>query len=174
MKNTGIVRRIDELGRVVIPKELRRTMHIKEGEEMEVFVAPDDSLVLKKYSALKGLDDFSAEYANILYRHTGNNCLVCDTERFIACATDKSVYNNRKISAALENCLYSRKSAYLRGKEVFSVANEGLEYKDMALSPIITNGDVVGGIVLLGKNYVGEVGKSLVEVAASFLSQQVI
>ena len=63
MKTTGIVRRIDELGRVVIPKELRRTMRIKEGEEMEVFVAPDDTLVLKKYSPLKAMEDFCKEYA---------------------------------------------------------------------------------------------------------------
>ena len=174
MKNTGIVRRIDELGRVVIPKELRRTMHIKEGEEMEVFVAPDDSLVLKKYSALKGLNEFASEYADVLFRHTGNNCLICDTDEFISCAVDKNVYQNRKISVALETFLSRRKSAYLRGKEVFSVANENVEYKDMAISPIISGGDVIGGIVLLGKNFVGEVGKSLVEVAASFLSQQVI
>ena len=174
MKNTGIVRRIDELGRVVIPKELRRTMHIKEGEEMEVFVAPDDSLVLKKYSALKGLKEFASEYAAILFRHTGNNCLICDADTFIACATDKNIYLNQRISAAMETFLSRRKSAYLRGKEVFSVANEGIVYKDMAICPIIAGGDVIGGIVILGKTYVGEVAKDLIEVAASFLSEQVI
>lgn len=174
MKNTGIVRRIDELGRVVIPKELRRTMHIKEGEEMEVYVAPDDSLVLKKYSALKGLREFASEYVDILFRHTGNNCLICDGDAFIACAADKNVYLNKRISAALENFLSRRKSAYLKGKDVFSVANEGMEYKDMAVCPIIAGGDVIGGIVILGRTYVGEVAKELIEVAASFLSEQVV
>ena len=92
MKNTGIVRRIDELGRVVIPKELRRTMHIKEGEEMEVFVAPDDTLVLKKYSALKSLGEIADSYADVLYRHTGNNCLICDADCVLASAVEKNLF----------------------------------------------------------------------------------
>lgn len=172
MKTTGIVRRIDELGRVVIPKELRRTMHIKEGEEMEVFVAPDDTLVLKKYSALKALGDFSKEYADILYKTTGHNCLVCDNDTFIACATDKQVYSGKRISKALENFLLKRKAAYLRGGDMFSVANEGLEYKDMAVAPLVYNGDVLGGIMLLGRTPMGEIGLKLVEVAAGFLAKQ--
>ena len=90
MKTTGIVRRIDELGRVVIPKELRRTMRIKEGEEMEVFVAPDDTLVLKKYSPLKAMEDFCKEYAEAVYRVTGHNCLICDNDVFLAAAADKA------------------------------------------------------------------------------------
>lgn len=173
MKTTGIVRRIDELGRVVIPKELRRTMHIKEGEEMEVFVAPDDTLVLKKYSALKALSDFSAEYAEILYKYTGHNCLVCDNDVFISCATDKSVYEGKRISKALENFLNARKASYIRSDEVFSVANEGMNYKDMAIAPLIVNGDVMGGIMLLGKTPVGEASLKLVEVAAGFLAKQI-
>lgn len=173
MKTTGIVRRIDELGRVVIPKELRRTMHIKEGEEMEVFVAPDDTLVLKKYSALKALSDFSKEYADILYKHTGHNCLVCDNDVFISCATDKNLYEGKRISKALENFLNARKASYIRSNEVFSLANEGMDYKDMAIAPLIVNGDVMGGIMLVGKTPVGESSLKLVEVAAGFLAKQI-
>lgn len=172
MKTTGIVRRIDELGRVVIPKELRRTMHIKEGEEMEVFVAPDDTLVLKKYSALKALGDFCKEYAEILYKHTGNNCLVCDNDQFIACAGDKELYTGKRISKALETFLAKRKSAYLRNNDMFSVANEAAEYKDMAVAPLVYNGDMLGGIMLLGKIPMGEISLKLVEVAAGFLAKQ--
>lgn len=172
MKTTGIVRRIDELGRVVIPKELRRTMRIREGEELEVFVAPDDMLVLKKYSALKALAEFSREYADILYGNTGSNCLVCDNDVFIACAVDKNVYLGKRISKALENFLNGRKSARLQKSEVFSLANEGADYADLAISPIICNGDVLGGIILAGRKPSGDDRLKLVEVASLFLAKQ--
>lgn len=174
MKTTGIVRRIDELGRVVIPKELRRTMHIKEGEEMEVFVAPEDTLILKKYSAVKALSEFSGELADVIYRTLGHNCLICDTENFIACSTDKAIYLGKKISKALENFISSRKVAYLKANELFSLANEGISYKDMAISPIIYNGDVLGGFILVDKNGLGtgDAAAKIAEVGAGFLSRQ--
>lgn len=172
MKTTGIVRRIDELGRVVIPKELRRTMHIKEGEEMEVFVAPDDTLVLKKYSPLKAMEEFCREYAEAVYKVTGHNCLVCDNDVFISCATDKSVYCGKRISKAMENILNGRKAVYLKGDKVISLCNEGVEYKDIIVSPLVNGGDVVGGIVLIGKTPVGEGALPLLTVASDFLSKQ--
>ncbi|MGN1042189.1 MAG: stage V sporulation T C-terminal domain-containing protein [Christensenellales bacterium] len=174
MKTTGIVRRIDELGRVVIPKELRRTMHIKEGEEMEVFVAPDDSLVLKKYSPLKGMEEFCREYAEAVYRVTGHNCLVCDNDVFLACATDRAIYEGKRISKALEGLLSGRKAVCLKGNSVISVANEGIEYRELALAPLAVNGDVMGGIILLGKTPVGEGALPLITVASDFLSKQFI
>lgn len=172
MKTTGIVRRIDELGRVVIPKELRRTMHIKEGEEMEVFVAPDDTLVLKKYSPLKAMEEFCKEYAEAVYRATGHNCLVCDNDTFLAAATDKSLYCGKRISKALENVLAGRKAVYLKRNTIISVANEGVEYVDMAIAPLINNGDVTGGIVVLGKTPVEESGVRIATIAADFLARQ--
>ncbi len=147
-------------------------MHIKEGEEMEVFVAPDDSLVLKKYSPLKGMEEFCDEYAEAVYRVTGFNCLVCDNDGIIACATDKSVYGGKRISKALESVLEKRKPIYLKGSNVISVANEGIEYKDMVVSPLLNNGDVVGGIMFVGKNFVGEGALVLATVASDFLSKQ--
>ncbi len=172
MKATGIVRRIDELGRVVIPKELRRTMRIKEGEEMEVFVSPDDSLVLKKYSPLKGRGEYCSDFATAVFRVTGHNCLICDKDVIIACAVDKSVYKDRRISKALYGILEERKAVYLAGKKVVSISNEGIEYKDMAITPIIRDGDVVGGIVAVGKGAVGENTLSLLAVGSDFLASQ--
>lgn len=174
MKTTGIVRRIDELGRVVIPKELRRTMHIKEGEEMEVFVAPDDTLILKKYSAIKALGDFSQEISDVIGDTLGYNCIICDNESFIACSTEKNVYIGKRISKALEIFLNGRKSAYLRSNELFSLANEGVTYRDMAIAPIVYRGDVLGGLILLDKNGLGtgETAIKIAEVSAGFLSKQ--
>lgn len=174
MKTTGIVRRIDELGRVVIPKELRRTMHLKEGEEMEVFVAPDDTLVLKKYSAIKELSQFGQEYADIVYQITNTNCIICDLDNFVACSVDKSNYLGNRISKALESFLIARKSAYLRGDNIINImVDDTKKYKDMSISPIIVNGDVMGGIIMASTAGFGEISLKLVEVASGFISKQI-
>lgn len=174
MKTTGIVRRIDELGRVVIPKELRRTMHLKEGEEMEVFVAPDNSLVLKKYSAVKELAKFGQEYADIVYNITNTNCFICDLDNFVAVSIDKSIYLNKRISKALEGFLIGRKAAYLKGESLIDlIADDTRVYKDMAISPIVTGGDVLGGIIMASINGFGDLGLKLVEIASGFLSKQI-
>ena len=174
MKTTGIVRRIDELGRVVIPKELRRTMHLKEGEEMEVFVSPDNSLVLKKYSAIKELSEFGQEYADIVYQITNTNCIICDLDNFVACSIDKNVYLNNRISKALENFLTGRKAAYLRGEAVINLLSDDVKkYKDLSISPILLGGDVLGGIIMASVAGFGEVGLKLVEIASGFISKQI-
>lgn len=174
MKSTGIIRRIDELGRVVIPKELRRTMHLKEGEEMEVFVAPDDSLVLKKYSAVKELSQFGQEYADIVYHVTNSNCLICDLDHIVACSIDKGIYLSKRISKALENFLIERKSGYLRGENMIDlIGEEAKKYKDMAISPIIVGGDVMGGVAIVSNLGMGEICFKLAEVASGFLSKQI-
>ncbi|HOO22701.1 MAG TPA: stage V sporulation T C-terminal domain-containing protein [Clostridia bacterium] len=174
MKTTGIVRRIDELGRVVIPKEIRRTMHLKEGEEMEVFVAPDNSLVLKKYSAVKELADFAQGYADIVHNTTGINCLICDLDNFVAAASEKTSYLNKRISKTLENILTGRKSAYLKGDNTINLlADESKSYKDMAVSPILVGGDVLGGVVMVSANGSGESSVKIAEIVSGFLARQI-
>lgn len=174
MKTTGIVRRIDELGRVVIPKELRRTMHLKEGEEMEVFVAPDNSLVLKKYSPIKELADFGQEYADIVYSITNTNCLICDLDTFVASSIDKSIYLEKRISKVLESFLIGRKSSYLKGENVLALTGDDTKvYKDMAISPIIVGGDVLGGIIMASISGFGDLSLKLVEIASGFISKQI-
>ena len=167
MKNTGIVRRIDELGRVVIPKELRRTMHIKEGEEMEVYVAPDDTLVLKKYSALKDYAEVAQGYVDILMKHTNASCFVCDMDAVVA-ASDKKLCQKR-IGTSLERTLEKRRSMRLFDRTFSPV--EGVEApQEMAISPVVVGGDVLGGVVLWGA--VGEVGQKLSDVTAGYLAKQ--
>ena len=86
MRSTGIVRRMDELGRVVIPKELRRTLRIREGEELEVLTTDDSELVLRKYSAIDELADFKADYVRSIYTTTGLTALITDNDRVLAAA----------------------------------------------------------------------------------------
>ncbi|NLL56526.1 MAG: AbrB/MazE/SpoVT family DNA-binding domain-containing protein [Clostridiales bacterium] len=174
MKTIGIVRRIDELGRVVIPKELRRTMHLKEGEEMEVFVAPDNSLVLKKYSVVKELADLAQDYADIIYSITNTNCLICDLDYFVAASIDKNVYLNNRISKALEGFLMNRKAEYLKGDKVINLLKEeDRVYKDMAIAPIMVGGDVLGGIIMPSPKGFGELSLKLVEVASGFIAKHI-
>lgn len=169
MKNTGIVRRIDELGRVVIPKELRRTMHIKEGEEMEVYVAPDDTLVLKKYSALRDYADLAKDYVDILKNHTTAECFVCDGDVVVA-STDKKAVGKR-IAYPLEQLLEKRKPILRTGRDSFSPVEGSDIPREIAITPVVSGGDVLGGVVISGAN-VGETGQKLTEVTAGFLAKQ--
>lgn len=174
MKTTGIVRRIDELGRVVIPKEIRKTMRIKEGEEMEVCVL-DDALVLKKYSPIKTLEKLGEEYAEILHKHTDYACYICDNDEITASRGDRETPVGAKITKQLETALKTRKSGYLRKTEAFSVTPGG-EKTDVAYAPIIAGGDVVGGIILAAKN--GSMSGAdkcvkLLEVGANFFAMQI-
>ena len=99
MKATGIVRRIDDLGRVVIPKEIRRTLRIREGDPLEIFVDRDGEVILKKYSPISELGDFAKEYAEALFDSLGNPILICDRDTFITIAGgSKKDYLNKSIS----------------------------------------------------------------------------
>lgn len=171
MKTTGIIRRIDELGRVVIPKEIRKTMRIKEGEEMEVFVA-DDGLVLKKYSSVKSIRELAEEYAEILWQNTGYTCLICDTDEYIA-ASNNAGYIGKRITKNLENFLKTRKSAYFRKADGVSIT-PGEGYADIAVAPIVSDGDVVGGMVLVADTQMSRADNcvKLLEVGASFFAKQ--
>ena len=174
MRTTGIVRRIDELGRVVIPKEIRKAMHIKEGEELEVFVEGEDKLVLKKYSVLESFSDLSKKYTEILRKYTSCVSLICDTDKCISSGSDREKYEGKRITKTAENFLKQRKSAILRGGDVFPIII-GAEYKEMIIAPIIAAGDIVGGIALLNKQSFGDSDNMLkiTELTADFFAKQI-
>ena len=111
MKATGIVRRIDDLGRVVIPKEIRRTLRIREGDPLEIFVDRDGEVILKKYSPISELGDFAKEYAEALYDSLGNPVLICDRDTYIAVAGgSKKEYLNKSVSELVEKIMEDRQS----------------------------------------------------------------
>lgn len=174
MRTTGIVRRIDELGRVVIPKEIRRTMRIKEGEELEVIVNSDDTLLLKKYSAVKDYSTLAKEYVEVLGAHTGYTCLICDMDTIVACSREKSTYQDKNISKNLENNLLSRKSSFFRSKDAFSIIVGG-EKLDNIIVPIVLNGDCVGGIILVSNVAISkaEICQKTLELGAKFFAMQI-
>ena len=109
MKATGIVRRIDDLGRVVIPKEIRRTMRIREGDPLEIYTDREGEVIFKKYSPIGELAQFAAQYAETLYKTCGLACVICDRDAVIASAgVPKKEYTDRKISAGVEKYMENR------------------------------------------------------------------
>jgi AbrB family transcriptional regulator (stage V sporulation protein T) len=175
MKATGIVRRIDDLGRVVIPKEIRRTLRIREGDPLEIFVDRDGEVILKKYSPISELSDFSKEYAEALFDSLGNPVLICDRDTYIALAGgSKKDYLNKNISDIVEKTMEDRTSVIVNQQENLSLV-EGSEEAITAytIGPIIANGDPIGAVIIYSKEgNLGDVEQKAVETAAGFLARQ--
>ncbi|MEH7108268.1 MULTISPECIES: stage V sporulation protein T [Bacillaceae] len=175
MKATGIVRRIDDLGRVVIPKEIRRTLRIREGDPLEIFVDRDGEVILKKYSPISELSDFAKEYAEALFDSLGNPVLICDRDTFIAVSGgSKKEYLNKNISELVEKTMEERNSVLTTQQgEVALVDGMNEAMTSFTIGPIIANGDPIGAVIIFAKEgTLGEVEKKAVETAAGFLARQ--
>jgi AbrB family transcriptional regulator, stage V sporulation protein T len=174
MKATGIVRRIDDLGRVVIPKEIRRTLRIREGDPLEIFVDRDGEVILKKYSPISELGDFAQEYAESLYEHSGHIALISDRDTVIAVAGgSKKEFMNKNIGKLIETAMTDRKTALANDAQDPEILEGLTETYSYVIAPIVANGDPIGSVVLLSKEKkVGDVEEKLSETAAGFLARQ--
>ncbi|MFS1516810.1 stage V sporulation protein T [Bacillus sp. SCS-151] len=175
MKATGIVRRIDDLGRVVIPKEIRRTLRIREGDPLEIFVDRDGEVILKKYSPISELGNFAKEYAEALFDSLGHNVLICDRDVFIAVAGgSKKDYINKSISRMIEKSMEDRNTVLnTEEKEISLISDQEEQLSSYAIGPIIANGDPIGAVIIFSKDTViGEVEQKAVDTAAGFLARQ--
>lgn len=175
MKATGIVRRIDDLGRVVIPKEIRRTLRIREGDPLEIFVDRDGEVILKKYSPISELGDFAKEYAEALYDSLGNPVLICDRDTYIAVAgSSKKDYLNKNISDLVEKTMEERHSALVNQPGEISLVDGNTESASAyTIGPIIANGDPIGAVIIYAKeDSLSNVEQKAVETAAGFLARQ--
>ena len=175
MKATGIVRRIDDLGRVVIPKEIRRSMRIREGDPLEIFTDREGEVILKKFSPIRELGVFASEYAGSLNESLGHISCIADKDTFIAVAgAPRKQLLNKPISRYVENALIERKMA-ISNNPCFLTSDEDISYQSAIIAPIVTSGDVVGAVVLASKNaqvQMGNLETKLVETAAGFLGKQ--
>ncbi|UOY91423.1 stage V sporulation protein T [Ectobacillus sp. JY-23] len=175
MKATGIVRRIDDLGRVVIPKEIRRTLRIREGDPLEIFVDRDGEVILKKYSPISELSDFAKEYADALYDSLGHNVLICDRDQIIAVAgVSKKEFLNKNIGELIEKAMEERNSVVMMDASEISII-DGLKEQvaSYTIGPIIANGDPIGAVIIFSKEkIIGEPEHKAVDTAASFLAKQ--
>jgi AbrB family transcriptional regulator (stage V sporulation protein T) len=179
MKATGIVRRIDDLGRVVVPKEIRRTLRIREGDPLEIFTDREGEIILKKYSPIGELGQFAKQYADSLAQTTGLIVAITDKDQFIAVAGPaKKDLITKGISHELEEAINERESV-LAGKDdknYIRIMNEDDgEYTYQVVSPIISEGDAIGSVILLSKDAkvkFGEMETKLASTAAVFLGRQ--
>ncbi|WP_078378385.1 stage V sporulation protein T [Sutcliffiella halmapala] len=175
MKATGIVRRIDDLGRVVIPKEIRRTLRIREGDPLEIFVDRDGEVILKKYSPISELGDFAKEYAEALYDSLGQPVLICDRDTFIAVAgSSKKEYLSKSVSEVVEKSMEDRNSILKTDEQQVAIVDGHVEtLASYTIGPIVANGDPIGAVVIMSKDKtLGEVEQKAVETAAGFLARQ--
>ena len=177
MKATGIVRRIDDLGRVVIPKEIRRTLRIREGDPLEIYTATDGEVIFKKYSPVGELSVFASQYADVLARVSAMPTLVCDRDHVIAAAgVSKREFLERRISPVLEGYIEGRRSysAHPNASEEVQPV-EGLNHAASIIYPIIAAGDVTGAVVMLKGDrvpYPTDAELKLAQSAAAFLGKQ--
>ena len=181
MKATGVVRRIDDLGRVVIQKEIRKTLRIKEGDPLEIFTDKEGEVILKKYSPIGELSEFATEYAETLAKTTGHIACITDKDTVIAVSgASKKEFLEQGISEELEKLLEDKENYTSKENNDVSVPitrndNKDRKFNSQVVYPIISDGDVIGSVILLSKDSgtkMSEVEQKVVQSAASFLGRQ--
>ena len=176
MKATGIVRRIDDLGRVVIPKEIRRTMRIREGDPLEIYTSNDGEVIFKKYSVIGEMSENAGQVADIMHKLAGCPVVVFDRDHVVATSgVTKKEFSERRVSPELEELMEGRSQFFAEDAERKFYAVEGVDHSALACMPILSAGDVTGAVTFLSngnKQTVSELQKSLVNAAAQFLGRQ--
>lgn len=179
MKATGIVRRIDDLGRVVIPKEIRRTLRLREGTPLEIFTDREGEIILKKYSPMMELNTFAGQYADAMAQSTG--LLICITDRDQVIAATGGVKKDllqKPISAQLEHVIQERMTIQAGRDDrtytpVISEEIDGITAQ--VVSPILCEGDAIGAVILMSREPRAKFGDGEVKLAttaAGFLGRQ--
>ncbi len=183
MKATGIVRRIDDLGRVVIPKEIRRTMRIREGDPLEIYTDREGEVIFKKYSPIGELAAFAAQYAETLHKTCSLSVVICDRDAVIACSgVPRKDYTDKALSSELEHIIEGRGLyVHKEGEDFIPVIAENDNHAVSCAMPIISEGDIIGCVASLCERGGGEmrrdcpaaeVESKLILTAAGFLGRQ--
>ena len=176
MKATGIVRRMDDLGRVVIPKEIRRTMRIREGDPLEIYTASDGEVIFKKYSPMGELSTLAVQFAEVLNRSIGAPVLITDRDHVIAvCGASKRELLERRVAPELEELMEGRKTYEAKDGAAALYPLLGFSKAALVALPIIGAGDVSGSVLLLEqdeKTLPSAEDKKLMQIASAFLGKQ--
>ena len=181
MKATGVVRRIDDLGRIVIPKEIRKTLRIKEGDPLEIFTDREGQVILKKYSPIGELSEFATEYAETLAKTTGHIACITDKDTVIAVSGgSKKEFLEQSISKDLEKIIddkevYLSKDNNNKSIPVTGNDNNSRIANAQVVYPIISDGDAIGSVILISKDAntkMTDIEKKVAQSAASFLGSQ--
>jgi len=178
LKATGIIRKIDDLGRVVIPKEIRKTLRIREGDPMEIYVEKNGEIILKRFAPLGDIVDEVICLANVLAKNTGFSVYITDTQTVIA-VSSKNKKNNldRQITEELLNILEERSLFINKGENEIKITEKDSanSYLSQVISPIISDGDIIGSIIFFSegtRKNATETELKMLQVATEFLSNQ--
>lgn len=175
MKATGIVRRIDDLGRVVIPKEIRRTQMIRVGDPLEIFVNSDGDVIFKKYSPVGELAPFAKKCAEVLYKSSSIAVCVCDRDKVVSTVGAKKDLDDTTLPGALERIAEQRKPSTLPVSSRITLGGEGLDMHVLGIAPIVCQGDLIGSVCFLGAlgaAVPAEAEMRLLALSASILARQ--
>lgn len=174
MKATGIVRRIDDLGRVVVPKEIRRTLKIREGDPLEIYTDHEGEIVLKKYSPMGEIRLFAAQYADSLASFVEHTVIITDRDCVVAVSGGRRNLLEKTISKNYETILENRIMVH-ENTQTVKITDEEEEEMEKAIQPIICEGDVIGSVAMMVKDNsrkINETDLKMLAVAANFLGKQ--
>ena len=181
MRATGIVRRIDELGRVVIPKEIRRTLRIREGDPLEIFTDHDGEVVLKKYSPIGEIAAIAKDYTDSLYRTLGHVALISDRDAIVSSSgAAKRDYVEKPLSPEIDQILQTRQMSMLNlssGAKMVPITNDDRadSYSSQIVAPILADGEIVGGLILISRDsgqQMTVVDQKVAETTANIIGRQ--
>lgn len=179
MKATGIVRRIDDLGRVVVPKEIRKTLRIREGDPLEIFTDREGEIILKKYSPMGEMAGFAKQYAASLAQTLGCTVCITDHDQIVAVAgPGKKELQDQALSKEVLKLMEERRTVFVSGKDKrqISFTKAGEEaYTNQYVQPVISDSDVIGCVILADrseKKIFGELEQKMAACAAIFLGSQ--
>ena len=169
MKSTGITRRIDDLGRIVIPKEIRKNLKIKENEVLEIFIN-NDEIILKKFSPFNDSEKILSDYIKVINDMTGNDVIITDRDKVILSSKRlEERLLNKKLSEYVNDLIENRSiflSNDMKGIEV--IDNEKIK-QNYYFIPFIIDSDVVGSIIMFSSKKIDENSKSLLLIASKLL-----
>ena len=172
MKATGVVRRIDELGRIVIPKEIRKNFRIKEGENVEIYI-DDNNIILKKYSELKNVSDISSNIIDSVFSVINKEIIITDMSNIMELSSSlKNVFFNKELSVEYQNMLSKREKIIQKSSKNLCITDQIVDYSYI-VNPMIVNGDLIGSIVLLSKDTITNNDIIVVDIITKILTKYI-
>ena len=172
MKATGVVRRIDDLGRIVIPKEIRRNLRIRDGESLEIFV-DDNNIVLKKFSIMRNVDEYASNLVDSLYSLVKKSVVITDGDSVIACSSNVRELLNKSISDKMSLCIKRRESILERyNKDLVITDDFSLECK-YVINSVVANGDSVGLVIIFDRDEISDDDMLIASLASKILSKSI-
>lgn len=171
MKATGVVRRIDDLGRIVIPKEIRKNLRLKNGENLEIFVDENENIILKKYSQIDKLKEFAKTITDAINNVTKKSVFITNTDSFVSVSGPKKEYTNEQLSNEIITMINERQEE--KNNFGLQITEEKKEQEYFAFCPIIVNGDSLGSVMMMSEEEITENDFQTLKIISSFLAKYI-